>query len=177
MTGDDITDEMAELLGVQGGVVATSPANNVFATLVRYPGLYRKWIPFAGKLLAGKLPARDRELLILRTAWSCRSDYEWGQHTFIGKASGLSEEEIERVAAGPDAPGWDDADRTLLRAVDELHTDACLSDTTWAALAERYDQRQLLELPMLVGHYHMLAFALNSVGVEREEGVPGFPGS
>jgi hypothetical protein len=28
---------------------------------------------------------------------------------------------------------------------------------------------------MLVGHYHMVAFALNSLGVEREEGVPGLP--
>jgi alkylhydroperoxidase family enzyme len=175
VSGDDITDEMAELLGTNAGVVATTPASNIFATLVRHPGLYRKWLPFGGKILAGKLPARDRELLILRTGWNCRSEYEWGQHTLIGAASGLSAEEIDRVTAGPDADGWDNFDRVLLRAADELHADACLTDATWAVLAERYDQRQLIEVPMLVGHYHMVAFALNSLGVQREDGVPGFP--
>jgi 4-carboxymuconolactone decarboxylase len=176
VSGADVTDEMAELLGAQGGVVARTPANNVFATLVRHPGLYRKWLPFAGKLLAGKLPPRDRELLILRTGWNCRSEYEWGQHTLIAEVCGLSADEIRRVAIGPDAPEWNAADRALLQAADELHDDACLTDATWAALSEVYDERLLLEAVMLVGHYHMLAFALNSAGVQREEGVPGFPG-
>jgi alkylhydroperoxidase family enzyme len=63
----------------------------------------------------------------------------------------------------------------LLTAADELHTDACLSDATWTALAEHYDTQQLVEVPMLVGHYHMVAFALNSLGVQREHGVPGLP--
>jgi alkylhydroperoxidase family enzyme len=175
VSGADITEEMAELLGVKQGVVAATPASNIFATLVRHPGLYRKWLPFGGKLLAGKLPPRDREILILRTGWNCRSEYEWGQHTIVGAASGLSTDEIDRIAAGPDAPRWHEDDRLLLRAADELHDDACLSDETWTALAARYDERQLLEIPMVVGHYHMVAFALNSLGVQREEGVPGFP--
>ena len=166
-------DQAQELLGGVGGV--TGPASNIFDTLVRHPGLFRKWLPFGGKLLSGKLPPRDRELLILRTGWHCRSAYEWGQHVLIAGAVGLNDEEIARVTQGPDAPGWDDFERVLLTAADELHGDACIGDATWAALAERYDQRQLIELPMLVGHYHMVAFTLNSVGVQREEGVPGLP--
>ena len=63
----------------------------------------------------------------------------------------------------------------LLTAADELHADACITDGTWLALADRYDERQQIEVPMLVGHYHMVAFTLNSLGVEREEGVPGLP--
>ena len=159
-----------------GGVDAlTVPASNIFDTLVRHPGLFRKWLPLGGKLLAGKLPARDRELLILRTAWHCRAAYEWGQHVKIAKSSGVTEDEIARVPAGPDDAGWSAFDRALLSAADELHDDACISDTTWAALAETYDERQLIEVPMLVGHYHMVAFALNSLGVQREEGVPDLP--
>jgi 4-carboxymuconolactone decarboxylase len=153
-----------------------SPAGNIFTTLVRHPGLFRRWLPFGGKLLAGKLPERDRELLILRTGWRCRSEYEWGQHTLIGKATGLTDTEIRRIQDGPDASDWDTFDATLLRAADELHDDSCLSDRTWRALAARYDERQLIELPMLVGHYHMVAFALNSLGVQREPDVPGFDG-
>ncbi|MEY2435832.1 MAG: hypothetical protein QOF97_668 [Acidimicrobiaceae bacterium] len=150
------------------------PAANIFATFVRHPGLFRKWMPFGGKLLNGKIPARERELLILRTGWNCRSEYEWGQHVVLGRAAGLTDDEITRVKAGPDGAGWDPFDATLLRAADELHGDACVSDATWAALADRYDERQLIELPMLVGQYHLVAFTLNSLGVQREEGVPGF---
>ena len=93
----------------------------------------------------------------------------------IARASGVTDDEIARVPAGAAAAGWDEFDRTLVRAADELHRDACIGDVTWSALAARYDERQLIEVPMLVGHYHMVAFALNTFGVEREEGVPGFP--
>ena len=171
---DEEADEQTSAL-LEEVRLPNAEAVNIFATLVRYPGLYRRWMPFAGKLLAGKLPARDRELLILRSAWRCASSYEWGQHVRLAKQAGLSAEEIDRIAIGPDAPGWELFDRTLLTAVDELHDDACLTDATWATLASRYDERQLIELPMLVGQYHMLAFALNSLGVQREPGVPGLP--
>ena len=171
---DEEADEQTSAL-LEEVRLPNAEAVNIFATLVRHPGLYRRWMPFAGKLLAGKLPARDRELLILRSARRCTSSYEWGQHVRLAKQAGISAEEIDRVAAGPDASGWDPFDRTLLTAVDELHDDACLTDATWATLASRYDERQMIELPMLVGQYHMLAFALNSLGVQREPGVPGLP--
>jgi 4-carboxymuconolactone decarboxylase len=161
-----------ELLG--SVTTTTGPATNIFRTLVRHPGLFRRWLPFGGKLLAGKLPPRDRELAILRTGWRCGSEYEWGQHVLIGRAAGLTDEEIQRIQAGPDAPGWDPSDALLLRAADELHDDSCLQESTWSALAARYDERQLIELLMLIGHYHMVAYTLNSLGVQREPGVPGF---
>lgn len=169
----DRDEQTQELLGGTGTL--TGPASNIFDTLVRHPGLFRRWLPFGGKLLVGKLPARDRELLILRTGWHTQSAYEWGQHVLIAASAGLSDEEIARVALGPSAPGWEPFEAVLLTAADELHTDACLSDATWDALAQKYDQRQLIEVPMLVGHYHMVAFTLNSLGVEREPGVPGLP--
>ena len=163
------TDAQRELLA---GLAL--PAANIFGTLVRHPGLFRRWMPFGGKLLSGKIPARERELLILRTGWNCLSEYEWAQHVLIGRSSGLSDDEIERVKAGPDDPAWDPFDATLLRAADELHADACVTDATWAVLADRYDEHQLIELPMLVGQYHLVAFTLNSLGVQREPGLAGF---
>lgn len=165
-------EEARELLaGVGAG-----RASNIFTTLARHPGLFRRWAPFGGKLLrGGKLPARDRELAILRSAWRCRAAYEWAHHVDIGQEAGLSMDEILRVAAGPDAAGWDPFEATVLRAVDELHDDACISDGTWAALAERYDEKQLIELPMVVGHYTLLAYTLNSLGVQPEEGTTTLP--
>src|SRR5690606_7431018 len=158
-----------ELLAQTGGPAAG--ATHIFTTLVRHPGLFRRWLPFGGKLLAGKLPARDRELLVLRTGWNCRSDYEWAQHVRIARRAGLTDEEVERVKQGPGAAGWSADDALLLRAADELHRDACLSDATWEALARRDDQRHVIEVPVLVGHSHMVAFALGSLGVQVEDDV------
>lgn len=155
--------------------VALATDANIFTTLVRAPGLFRRWLPFGGKLLAGKIPARERELLILRTGWNCRAEYEWAQHVVIGRSAGLSDEEIERVVVGPEAPGWDPFDATLLRAADELHENFRLSDETWSEVAARYDTQQLIELPMLVGHYHLVAMTLNTIGVQLDEGLSGFP--
>ena len=93
----------------------------------------------------------------------------------IAEAVGMSREEVMRVAEGPDAPGWEEADATLLRAADELHADAKISTGTWEALARGYDEGGLLEIAMLVGHYHMVAFALNSLEVELDEGLESLP--
>jgi alkylhydroperoxidase family enzyme len=148
---------------------------NIFATFARAPGLFRKWLPFGGKLLNGKIPGRERELLILRTAWNCAAEYEWGQHALIGAACGLSAQEIDRVCAGPDAPGWEPFDALLLRAADELHTLYSITDGTWDRLMEHYDTAQLIELAMLVGHYHLVAMTLNTLGVQLDEELTGFP--
>jgi alkylhydroperoxidase family enzyme len=170
---DERDERTNELLAQVGAPVRS--ADNLFATLVRHPGLFRRWLPFGGKLLVGLLPDRDRELLILRTAWHCGSDYEWSQHVRIAGAAGVTAEEMGRlqVADAPDDPAWAPFDATLIHAADELHGDGCLGDATWAALAARYDERQLIEVPMLVGHYHMLAFTLNSLGIQLEEATEG----
>jgi alkylhydroperoxidase family enzyme len=166
---EEMDDQARELVGEVGG--DTRGAVNIFRTLVRHPGLFRRWLPFGGKLLVGKLPARDRELMILRTGWNCQADYEWAQHVVIARRAGIGDDEIARIKDGPDAPGWEPWDATLLRAADELHGDSVLSDATWAALAANYDERQMIEVPMLIGHYHMVAYALNSLGVQVEPDV------
>jgi alkylhydroperoxidase family enzyme len=155
-------------------VTVTDSEANILTTLVRAEGLARRWLPFAGKLLNGKIPPRDRELLILRTGWNCQAEYEWSQHVLIGRIAGLTDEEIDRVTEGPEAV-WDDFDRALLRAADELHEDWCVTERTWSVLSARYDTQQLIELPMLVGHYHMIAMTLNTLGVQIEPGLPRFP--
>lgn len=172
LADDELDEQQAELLRP---VLSGGPTQNIFRTLVRHPGLYRKWSPFGGKLLNGKLPARERELAILRVGWLCRSDYEWGQHVPIGRRAGLTDAEIARIPQGPGAPEWSELDRTILRATDELHDEACIADATWARLAREYDEKQLIELVMVIGHYHLVSFALNTFGVPREEGVVGLP--
>lgn len=168
---DERTEEL--LRGMRGGDGADL---NLFATLAHHPRLLKRWSAFGGTLLfRGALAGRDRELLILRTASLCGAAYEWGHHVEIGLAAGLSREEIDRVHAGPDATGWSADDAALLRAADELHRDQRIGDATWAALAARLTTEQLIEVPMLVGQYHLVAFTLRSLGIQPEAGVEGFP--
>ena len=149
---------------------------NIFATLARHPDLLRRWLVFGAHVLVkSTLGARERELVILRTGWNCRAEYEWGQHVVIGRACGLSDEEIRRITAGPDAPGWDPFDAALLRAADELHRDSRIGDATWQALSARYDTQQLIDLIFAVGQYTLVSMALNSLGVPLDEGIEGFP--
>lgn len=151
---------------------------NIFRTLAVHPKLLRSWLPFGGRLLQGStLDARIRELVILRTAARCGSDYEWGQHVGIGRDAGLSDDEILGCAAsGPDAStvtSWSGVERCVLGAVDELVGERCMEEATWRALSEAgWSDAQLVELPMLVGHYAMLAGMLRSVGVETEGPLP-----
>jgi 4-carboxymuconolactone decarboxylase len=166
----DAPHDLAEFLSSDLGSL------NIFRTMANHPGLFRRYLPFGGKLLnGGSIEARQRELLILRTGWNAGSEYEWGQHVRIGEQAGLTEAEIARVAAGPTADGWSATDATLLTACDELCADHVISDATWAALTEILDTRQLVELTLLVGHYVMIAGMLNSLRVQREPGVVGFP--
>lgn len=154
----------------------TGQVINVFSTLVRHPLLYERWMPFAIYILGGQsLSPREREILILRIGWLCQSEYEFGQHTLIGKGVGLTDEEIFRVTKGPDDPGWGRFDAALIRATDELQKDAFITDPTWKVLAEKYDEKQLMDIIFTVGQYNLVSMALNSLGVQREPWVPGFP--
>ena len=149
---------------------------NIFGTLAYHPKLLKRWLVFGNHVLAkNTLPPRERELLILRTGWNCRSPYEWGQHVVIGRASGITDDEITRLTQGPDADGWSDADSALLRAADELHEDSSISDKTYAALAASYNEQQLLDLVFTVGQYHLVSMALNAFRVERDDGVTDAP--
>lgn len=147
----------------------TGPMLNIFRTLAHHPKLMKRWLVFGNHVLArSTLAPRERELAILRIGWLCRAGYEWGQHVVIARQSGVSDAEIERVADGPDAPGWSDADRALLRAVDELRADAFITDATWAALARHFTTEQVLDLIFAVGQYQLVSMALNSLGVQPD---------
>jgi 4-carboxymuconolactone decarboxylase len=154
---------------------ATGEMLNVFLTLAKNPEVLRLFTPLAGPVTTGRLSPRQRELLILRTAWLCWCDYEWGQHVRIGAAAGLTDGDIIRVADELDSQAWSPLDYALLQATDELVENHRVTRPTWDTLAQHFDDATLIELVMVVGNYVALAGVLNSAEVEREPGVPGFP--
>jgi 4-carboxymuconolactone decarboxylase len=145
---------------------------NALGTMLRHPALAKAFLTFNNHIsVASSLSKRIRELLILRIGWLRQAEYEFIQHLVLGARAGLSAAELERVQLGPDAPGWDPDDAGLLRAVDELHADACISEATYARLSRKLDAAQLLDLVFTVGCYDVLAMAFKTFGVALEPGT------
>lgn len=154
----------------QRAMPANRPDYNIYKTLAHHVDLYERWSPLGQFLLNGStLPARDREILMLRMGWLCQSEYEWSQHARIAKAqAGMSDAEIERIAVGATAAGWTDFERTLLKAVDELRYEAMLSDDTWHALHGKYSTQQVMEALFTAAQYQLVSMALNTLGVQLD---------
>jgi 4-carboxymuconolactone decarboxylase len=113
--------------------------------------------------------------LILRTAWLIQAEYEWAHHVPLARAAGLDDTQINAIIEGADANAWDERQRALLRAADELRREAFITPATWTALARHFDTKQLVEIVYTVGGYTMTGLALNSFGVPIEAGYAGWP--
>lgn len=145
----------------------------IFA-LLRHPELYDRFSGLSMELVGrGLLPARDRELVILRVAWLWQAPFPWGEHVAVAKLAGLTSAEIDRVTQGSSAEGWTPQERALLRATEELCGDGMIADATWAVLAERYDAPQLIELPILVGQFTTVSFTQNALRARLRDNNPG----
>jgi 4-carboxymuconolactone decarboxylase len=170
----DWTVFQRELLGTLQNS-GTGSSRNIHETMAHNPHLLEHVTSLGRTLRSADLPLRHRETLIIRTAWNCGSAYELAQHRGIAHAARMSEEDIARIVAGPSAAGWDPFEAVLCTAADELHTGSGLSGITWQALAGAYTPSQVIQSVVLVGYYHMLAYFLNSAGVELEPGADARP--
>jgi len=149
------------------------PTLNIFRTLARAPKALARFNQWGGYVLSRRndLPAREREIVILRIGYLCRSGYEWTQHVRIGRAAGLSAAEIERLKEGPDGDGWAPADAALIRAADELHHDQFVTEPTWTELRRRFSEKQCMDVVFTVGQYTQVSMILNTFGVQLEPGA------
>ena len=153
------------------GIPADSPIPDVSLITLRHPGMFRGQMAMGIELAArGTIPPRERELAILRVAILCGAAFEWAEHVAIGRKVGLDDAEIERVLSGSSADGWTSHEAALLRGVEELIADKCLSDETWSTLEQSWGEQQLIELPMLVGAYMMTALQHNSLRIQPRGG-------
>jgi alkylhydroperoxidase family enzyme len=154
--------------------LTTDALPETVATMLRHPDLYRAYIDFVGqRAKASVLSARDVEIVTLRATWLCGCGYVWGEHVAFGKKAGLSADEIEWLVEGSSAAGWNARDRALVRLVEELHETAEVTDETWAVLAAHFTDQQIIELLMLVGGYHEVAFLYNAMRVRLLPGSQG----
>ena len=148
----------------------------VWSTCANAPSLCNAWLEFTDYLLReSSLPIRDRELLILRIGYLNQGAYEWAAHRGLALSVGINEEELKEITIGSSADSWSEWDSALLKAAEELHEAALVSEETWASLSRQYDKRQMMEVVFTVGQYNLVAMYLNSLGVQFEEGWIGFP--
>jgi alkylhydroperoxidase family enzyme len=177
---DDVLTRVLE--GSSGG---TDEPMNIFTTLARAPGdLFRRWLGFGGALLGGTLPARLRELVILRTAYRFDGRYEWAQHISLAERAGVSRQEVIALGGDLGAADWSPFERAALDAVDETADEGAVSDATWSVMAATLGEGELIEFLMLVAHYLMLTTVLRSLRVPLEpraetvaSSVPAGPGA
>ena len=141
--------------------------------MARHPHALERFLKWGNYILSreNSLSARTREIAILRTGFNCGAGYEWAQHAEIGKRAGLTPEELDRIKTGPDAAGWNDEDRAVLAACDDLTGTFFVSDENWAALTRHLREEQCMDLVYTVGQYTQVSMLLNSFGVQPDAGL------
>jgi alkylhydroperoxidase family enzyme len=144
----------------------------IHCLLANHPALLKAWWNYRMySVKGGDLEQRECELVILRVAVHMQAWYEWAAHVARGLATGLTLEEICRVAEGPTALAWNDKDSMLLNAVDELVADHGLSTATRTSLAAFFSEKQVLDIISLQGLYVTIACIIGTWPVEIEEHI------
>jgi hypothetical protein len=155
-----------------------TPPLALFRTLGVHEELAARMRPLgAGILGHGRVPSRDREIVIHRTCARAGAEYEWGVHALaFGKPVGLSEDQLAATVRGPaDDPAWSETDALLVRLADELHDTSDVSEPVWSALKRRYRDDQLLELVITCGWYRLLSYVIRVARVPLEPWAARFP--
>jgi 4-carboxymuconolactone decarboxylase len=148
-----------------------APPLNIFRTLAHAPDALKAFLAWGTYILRNNsLPPRQREIVILRTGFLCRSGYEWTQHVRISLRGGMSEDEIIAIKTGADAPIWSPADAALIAACDELHANQFVSAETWAKLNTHFTDKQCMDAVFTAGQYTQVSMMLNTFGVQLDEG-------
>jgi 4-carboxymuconolactone decarboxylase len=173
---EEWTDAAREVFAFWGepGAWENGSKTNMSMVLANHPPLANAYHVFGKHLLLGStIAVRPRELIVLRTAWLQKCEYEWHYHVGYALKAGLTMEEIAAIRDGWQSPVWDgkDEDRAVLRAVDELIDTARLGDETYAVLAVHFRKEQMMDLVFTIGNYVMLGWAVATFGIPVEEGV------
>lgn len=170
---DAVSWDLVNTLRESAGAGRTDNMPAFMRLMAKHPPIFHRQMEMGNVLFNGQIPAREREIAVLRISWLAGAAYEWGEHVEIGKRAGLSAAEIERVTQGSSAAGWSEHEAAILRGVEELVADFAISETTWRVLAQTWEEPQMIEFPMMVGQYLTTAFLLNSFRVQLAEGNAG----
>jgi AhpD family alkylhydroperoxidase len=144
------------------------PEMHLFTILGQRQLLFWTWSVYGGRLLRGRLPAIDTELVILRVAHLRACEYELQHHRRMARKQGLDAEMQAAIFAWPDVEAADqlsERQRALLAATDEFVKDRTITDGTWQQLTAHLDRRQLIEFCLLTSQYDGLAATMSALDI------------
>jgi len=171
---DELRADAGELLPLTAKP-GREPARTM-AVLARQPDLFAPFLGWAAALaLNGVVPKREHEIVALRVAWNCRSEFEWGEHAEYAREAGLTNAEITALARPVLDHHWTESEVALMHAADELCAAFAITDATWAQLTSHFDDPQLVELVMIAGQYTMLSMLANAAGISLPDGLDPLP--
>ena len=165
---DPRVEEMYKRMDAMG-----NPPPNMHLTFGKNPALYESWLPFATYVIpSSSLSHRDRQILILRTAYNWKSGYVWSQHVLISKHfSALLEAEIANLCNDGEDSSWSENESALIAACDETRTDGVISDPTWLRLSSHYSEANLIDIVFAIGQYGLISTSLRSLKVQLDDGL------
>jgi len=150
----------------------------LFLTAANNPQLL-KTMAANGALIYGRssLAPLHREIVIQRTCANCGAEYEWGVHAaFFAERVGLTTKRLAATVHGDHrAACWSEAESLLIEFADRLHAQSAIDDALWSRMVPHWNESQMLELAVLAGFYHSVAYLISVARVEREDFAPNFP--
>lgn len=161
-----------EQLAILGPLIAQGQLYNIFRTFARTPKALQTFLAWGGYIMSAdnSLTPRQREIVILRVGYLCKSGYEFAQHVLIGLQSGLTEAEIGKIKQGAEA-GWAPEEAALIRMADELVANHMVSDPTWAQLRAHFSEKNVMDAVYTAGQYVQVSMFLNTFGVQLDKGL------
>lgn len=143
--------------------VRPGQVDNAVRVLLNHPDSLPGVMPFWNYIEAQTtLPAHDRAVLLVRTAWLARSSYLWSKYA-TAYAAEFSPTDFRRLSSANPVPDGS-FDLLLIRAADGLHRQSFIDDATWMAMDARYSTEQLMDAVFTVAQTTMVAGLVNSVG-------------
>jgi alkylhydroperoxidase family enzyme len=132
---------------------------NIFKLMAHAETNFRPLLRLGTSILTEQqLAASLRELAILLTARSSGAEYEWIQHVAIAKAVGVTDAQVEAIAADRlDADCFSATERAVLTASVDIVRDGRMPEPHFDALTQHLSTREIVELVLAVGFYVTLA--------------------
>ncbi|MFC6838209.1 carboxymuconolactone decarboxylase family protein [Halomarina ordinaria] len=146
---------------------------NLFGAMGHAPRAMQAYMRLGTALWGvGDLSARERELAILSVARSCRSRYEWHQHVALGRAAGVTREELRGLARDDDTP-FTEREQAVVRYARAVAAGTVTGPLFEAAEAVT-DRETVVGLTLLAGHYLLTARFLDALAVPTDDPFVGW---
>ncbi len=161
--------ELAELIGkIRAG--RRGALLNVYKLLLHSPALAACWLDLIGTArFKTALDGRLREIVIIRVAYLNRTEYVVKQHVPLHSApEGLTQAECDVLDDWQASEFFDARERAALAYTDAMTRDIAVPDAAFAALRPHFDDRQIVELTVLVGIYNMHTRVFTALAIDPE---------